>query len=406
MNGNYGILGNPLLHMGLGILSQSGATRLPQGGAGIGRGGLLGMESFRQQQQSQAVQQAMRQQAELKQAQMDALRQAQEQELASRGAYLALLGNRAAPAMGTGSEFDHPGKFGAQAVPGAGMLGGEIGLNEAALKMMAIPGYEKIGAGLLGQQTAAAGKAVRPLTDAEKEAAGIPKNQFAQVDAHGKISMPGTPMVNINQGLESAMDKPLKSAELLNYRDKDGNPPDRIMTPRELINDQRGFSLDIKATEKDKVSSYVADSLDTASNAVETILSNPKFDPSSVRENFGSISNWLASSEYQQYRAASDEWATNLVFLRSGSTARQEEKDSAFENYWPQGGDTSETRAFKTRFRMRQEINAYELAAKGNRITRKQAEKKIRQIENRLKKIEKDEKAALQVTPPPGFIED
>jgi len=202
-------------------------------------------------------------------------------------------------------------------------------------------------------------------------------------------------------GGPSAMDEPLKSEELERYVDAEGNPPSKIMTPREL-NDE-GFTFQRKPTESDRRSAYVADSLSTASEAVEDILEDPDFDPTSVEESARAISNWTASEEYQQYKAAADEWATNMVFLRSGATAREEEKSAAFSNFWPQPGDKKETRNFKTKLRLQQEINAYSMAAMGGRISSEKAKEKIRQTEKKLEKIG-GSMSSKTPDPPPGFV--
>jgi hypothetical protein len=186
-------------------------------------------------------------------------------------------------------------------------------------------------------------------------------------------------------GAANPMDVPLKSAELERYVGPDGDPPDRIMTPREL--NAAGYKYQRKPTESDRRSGYVADSLSTASEAVEDILADPEFDPTSVTESARAISNWTASAKYQRYKAAADEWATNMVFLRSGATAREEEKTAAFSNFWPQPGDKKETRDFKTRLRLQQEVNAYNMATMGGRITSEKAKEKIRQIERKLQNL-------------------
>ena len=47
----------------------------------------------------------------------------------------------------------------------------------------------------------------------------------------------------------------------------------------------------------------------------------------------------LTSSEFKKYRRNADEWARSQTLLKSGVTARPEEVEAAFTNYWPQPGD-------------------------------------------------------------------
>jgi hypothetical protein len=201
-------------------------------------------------------------------------------------------------------------------------------------------------------------------------------------------------------------DKPVSPADLERFVDAEGNPPPTIMTPTQLR--EGGYRLSRKPTEADRRSAYVADSLSTASRAVENILEKPAFNPSSMLEAAKSVSNWTASSEYQRYKSSADEWATNMVFLRSGATAREEEKSAAFSNFWPQPGDKKETRDFKTKLRLEQEINAYSMAAMGGRITQEKAQEKIGQIRKRLDKLGGGQTATSipmgAPPPPPGFV--
>lgn len=92
--GLSGMLRNPLLQMGLGILSQSGPSRLPQGLSGIGRGAMLGMQQAQAAEQAHAAQQ-------LQAMQMAALKRKQEQEEAFKAAYpnLWTLGPSAAASV-------------------------------------------------------------------------------------------------------------------------------------------------------------------------------------------------------------------------------------------------------------------------------------------------------------------
>lgn len=121
----------------------------------------------------------------------------------------------------------------------------------------------------------------------------------------------------------------------------------------------------------DFVNSNLKDMNDKALSVIEDKDGGVKFSPSMtdrLSENLGPLKGYIQSPEYKQYRSAADEWATLMVFLRSGATARQEEKDSAFDNYWPQPGDDDETIQFKTKMRESAMINASKLGREKGRI--------------------------------------
>lgn len=191
-----------------------------------------------------------------------------------------------------------------------------------------------------------------------------------------EIKMPGNdPMADIPS-----------TTDLLKYVDETGNPPPYPMTVGELRSS--GYRLQGNQSESDKRASYVADSLSTASKLVENTLNKDSFNPAALSNYAGDMTNLLASSDYQQYKSASDEWATNLVFLRSGATAREEEKQAAFRNFWPQPGDSPETIKFKRIFRLQQENNAYANAAQSGRVGAEMAEKRIADNERRIAEIQ------------------
>jgi hypothetical protein len=113
------MLGNPLTHMGLGMLAQSGASRLPQGMSGVGRGGLLGMQSFMQQQQA---------------TELNKLRQLKRNQLEQEQAALArILGS-------AGGESSHPGR--GSGTPGTGLRGGES-IESVLPSMLQVPELRK-----------------------------------------------------------------------------------------------------------------------------------------------------------------------------------------------------------------------------------------------------------------------
>jgi len=145
-------------------------------------------------------------------------------------------------------------------------------------------------------------------------------------------------------------------------------------------------------TERERTSAAVAGGLISLEGNVQDVFQRiPDFNPSDLSEAKGNLpvlGNILASPGFRQYRAASDEWATGLVFLRSGATARQEEKDSSFKNMWPQPGDDLQTQTFKELLRKQKEVEALNLGARANRISNKDADKQIESINGDIQRLE------------------
>lgn len=113
------------------------------------------------------------------------------------------------------------------------------------------------------------------------------------------------------------------------------------------------------------------------SNIEQVLARYPDYDPTALKNVPGNISNLAASEAHQQYRAAADEWTTNMVFLRSGATAREEEKESAFRNFFPQPGDGPETVEFKKQLRSNAAKLAKQSAGRAKReIPKKEPEPK------------------------------
>ena len=217
----------------------------------------------------------------------------------------------------------------------------------------------------------------QPIYVKRSEAAGMPAYKAPLVSLDNSSNKP------------SYLDIPLKVADLGKFRNANGEQPTGIMTPRQLT--EQGYTMSSKPSEGEKRGSYVANSLYTASSRVDDVLTTPGFNPSSLKESMRGKSNLTASPEYRKYRSSADEWATNLVFLRSGATARQEEKDKAFENFWPQLNDNDDVRKFKTLFRKEQEINAYKAAMTENRVTNEEAIANIQRLETEIAEIKSDD---------------
>lgn len=118
-----------------------------------------------------------------------------------------------------------------------------------------------------------------------------------------------------------------------------------------------------RPTERQQNAQLSTENMKRFHNEVLSLENSGSFNPAGA-ENIGAntpfVGNFLASPDFRQFKTGADEWAANLVFLRSGATARQEEKDSAVKNYFPQPGDDPET--IKRKQQRRQE--AFEAALK------------------------------------------
>ncbi len=99
-----------------------------------------------------------------------------------------------------------------------------------------------------------------------------------------------------------------------------------------------------RPTQRERSAEFVVGNLDNLETRIQDAES--RFDPTSVQSMAADIplvGNFLASGAQQEHRAAADEWTTNMVFLRSGATAREDEKESTYQNYFAQPGDAPET---------------------------------------------------------------
>lgn len=121
-------------------------------------------------------------------------------------------------------------------------------------------------------------------------------------------------------------------------------------------------------SEGERRDTYAAELLQSFESDLSDVMADyPEYDPASGWNIPGSVTNWLASPGARQYRAIADEWTTNTVFLRSGATAREEEKEAAFKNYFPQPGDDPATVRRKDNLRRKQTERAIEKAGRGHK---------------------------------------
>ena len=124
-----------------------------------------------------------------------------------------------------------------------------------------------------------------------------------------------------------------------------------------------------KPTEREKTAEFVAGNLADLEARVEAEEKN--FDPTSVQAMAAEIpvvGNFLASGAQQRHRAAAAEWTTNVVFMRSGATARADEIDAAYQNYFPQPGDSEETVKAKKAMRAEMMAQAERMGREAGRI--------------------------------------
>jgi len=76
----------------------------------------------------------------------------------------------------------------------------------------------------------------------------------------------------------------------------------------------------------------------------------------------GELKGGLVSNEFKEQRENAGEWAANMVFLKSGATARKDEVDRAVTDFWPAYGDDEEDvkrKAENRKIAMREAEEAY-----------------------------------------------
>ncbi len=152
----------------------------------------------------------------------------------------------------------------------------------------------------------------------------------------------------------------------------------------------QGTLIPKQPSERERTAGFVAGNLANLENRVRSVLDSEDFDPSSAKHMAGQLpgGNFMVSGDFQMYRSAADEWATNMVFLRSGATARQEEKDTSFSNFWTQPGDKEETKLFKEKMRLEVSIEALQFATRDGRIEKPEADEQIAALQKRLTELE------------------
>lgn len=213
---------------------------------------------------------------------------------------------------------------------------------------------------------------------------GMEQKQFSQ-DGGKTWQNFGAPRTR-STGVTVNTGEGMKVSDLMRFRNAEGQLPPGPMSAEELR--AGGYTLQDKPSTESIKNAYISDALNASSVNVDRILNNPDFNPASLKEYAGRFSNFLSTDSGRRFRAAADEWATNMVFLRSGATARQEEKDSAMRNFFPAPGDDPKTIQFKRKFRLQQENAAYARAAQSGRASAEQAQKRIDENNQKIQQID------------------
>ena len=154
-------------------------------------------------------------------------------------------------------------------------------------------------------------------------------------------------------------------------------------------------------TESEARDQYVGNSLLNVSNMLaDFTTANPDFDPTAfghwAREAIApgaGLENMIKEGPKQAYDAMRKEWASNLVFLRSGVTAREEEVEREMMN-WDMPGDSKETRLWKARLRAEKELEAYEKGYREGRVHPAEFETNLAVLQKRVN----DARQALQAS--------
>lgn len=362
MKGFEGLLGNPMFQAGMGILSANAPSLTPPNYMGGAMKGLMQGAQYAQQQKEM----------EMKKKLYDLQLQEAEDKRKANLANMTYLANMPTNNL-TPEQEQTVGVMSLEALntPPSREKMGRYMATQAPTVEGRLKGYE-----LMQPED-------QDYTEIVETARYLFPNDKEAQDAF-IIKAKNKPLVS-NQTVDP-MDQIPSTAELLMYEDDEGNTPDRPMSFRELAENK--FKPTRKSSDSGQRSMYVAKNLVDLEQSSNKALKTAGFDPTSLLEGARSLSNVTASEGYQKYKSTADEWATNMVFLRSGATARQEEKDSAFMNFWPQPGDKEGVVEFKERLRLDAMKNAYHMAGLNGRLAKEEADKQIEAIDKKITRIE------------------
>ena len=106
-----------------------------------------------------------------------------------------------------------------------------------------------------------------------------------------------------------------------------------------------------KATEGQQMAAGYADRMGDAAVQLDQ-LEMSGFSPAAISEwGPARVSNYLASPEYQTYRAAQEDWVRAKLRKESGAVIGEEEMDREIATYFPRPGDSEAVKARKRRQR-------------------------------------------------------
>lgn len=257
--------------------------------------------------------------------------------------------------------------------PGSGLLGSLYGMNPQAaeqlaplLQQMPQQDLRAVSRGLIGSVMTP--PANEPLSGIAKLQADLMAGRITQEQYQIAVQALNKPAVNINQfpNPPQGMAYANPSNPMQGLVDIPGGPSD----PN---------SPNFKWTEGEMLAGGYANRMLGAEDNMAKMVSQG-FDPASTIENLRAgvplIGNYLASSEYQQYRQAQEDWVRAKLRKESGAVIADEEMEREIKTYFPQPGDGPAVVAQKEKARRE--------AAKG------MAESSRGYLERRLRKTRPD----------------
>jgi len=141
-------------------------------------------------------------------------------------------------------------------------------------------------------------------------------------------------------------------------------------------------------TEGEATARYVGTSLLNVGAQMDDFLTtNPDFDATEASgigaSAPGVAGKYLSSGERQTYNGLAEDWASSLVFLRSGVTAREEEVQREMRK-WPGPGTKPLAVKEKALQRAQAELAAYQKGYREGRIMDKEARNAIAQLQQKV----------------------
>lgn len=298
----------------------------------------------------------------------------------------SLLGSLGTPDMSvpsvnmSGQNFDAQGNPQEQLIAGkqgTGLLGTLQGMDPAKaeqiaplLQQMPYQDLRKYAAGIAAQPFAQSS----PLSSIAKLQADLAAGRISQEQYNTAVSAMNKPAVAINQ-----FPSPPQS---MAYADPTNPMQGLVPIPG---GEKDPNSPNFKWTEGEMLAGGYANRMLNAEDNMASMVSQG-FDPASTFEHFRAgvplIGNYTASSEFQQYRQAQEDWVRAKLRKESGAVIADEEMAREISTYFPQPGDGPEV--------IRQKEQARREATKG------MAESSRGYLERRLRKTRPDPKEFLR----------